>query len=37
MELAAAERTAANLTLAGEAGLGAGDYDGAAKSFERRA
>jgi TolA-binding protein len=30
-ELAAAERTAANLTLAGEAGLGAGDYSGAAK------
>ena len=32
-ELVAAERTAANLTLAGEVGLGAGDYSGAAKSL----
>jgi len=32
-ELAAGERTALNLTLAGEAELGAGDYSGAAKSF----
>jgi TolA-binding protein len=34
VELAAGERTAANLTMAGEAELGAGDYSGAAKSFE---
>jgi TolA-binding protein len=33
VELAAGERTAANLTAAGEAQLGAGDYEGAAKSF----
>ncbi len=33
VELAAGERTAANLTLAGEAELGAGDFNGAVKSF----
>jgi TolA-binding protein len=33
VELAAGERTAANLTAAGEAQLGSGDFDGAAKSF----
>jgi TolA-binding protein len=33
VELAAGERTAANLTMAGEAELGAGDYNGAVKSF----
>ncbi len=33
VELAAGERTAANLTAAGEAELGAGDFNGAARSF----
>jgi TolA-binding protein len=33
VELAAGERTAANLTMAGEAELGAGDFNGAVKSF----